>query len=245
MTPSYKAIIPYRIKAWLKGRRRQLLLRRGISAFLDAPSAAADSPRVLSDLIRGWGNEEWSAHREYLEACLTAVRNTSGTVLECGSGLTTLLCGALAREQGRQYIALEHSDVWAARVESFLNRFGISGVQLVRTPLRSYGAADWYDLTEANLPETFGLVICDGPPGSTPGGRSGLAVAVGSCLQKGCVIMLDDTHRSEEHALAERWRDELPAALSFHGKQGRFARLEVQQSDVLAQRPVVHPGPSV
>ena len=79
-----------------------------------------------------------------------------------------------------------------------LQRHHISNVNVCLSPLRSYGEFSWYELPSGGLPEEFRLVICDGPPESTPGGRYELLPVLGPRLSKGTVILLDDANRASE-----------------------------------------------
>ena len=80
-------------------------------------------------------------------------------------------------------------------------------------PIRNYDTFDWYGLERCPLPAEIGFVLCDGPPGSTRGGRYGLAPVLGRRLAPGCVLLLDDTQRPEEHAIVQRWCTELGASV--------------------------------
>ena len=57
------------------------------------------------------------------------------------------------------------------------------------------------------MPDAFETIICDGPPGKTRGGRYGLAAIMKAKphLKPGCIILLDDAERQQDHAAAERW----------------------------------------
>ena len=57
------------------------------------------NPRTLAWLRQGWGNEGYSADTSYLEAIRHWASRVHGPILECGSGLTTLLLGIVARDQ--------------------------------------------------------------------------------------------------------------------------------------------------
>jgi hypothetical protein len=58
------------------------------------------------------------------------------------------------------------------------------------------------------MPKQFSLVICDGPPGSTKGGRYGLLPVMGDRLPPGSTILLDDAGRADEAKLIKRWESE-------------------------------------
>jgi len=100
-------------------------------------------------------------------------------------------------------------------------------VILCTTPLKDYGDFCWYDAPLASMPASFSLVVCDGPPGATKGGRYGLVPVLGKRLSYGCVIMLDDAAREQELAIARRWEAELDAFLKLRGSRKPYIELTV------------------
>jgi len=124
-----------------------------------------------------------------------------------------LLIGAIAKSRGIEHWALEHSPEWADRVQKYLNEYKINSVVLCVKPLRDYADFSWYDPPLASMPESFSLVLCDGPPGSTRGGRFGLVPVMRSHFRPDCVILVDDAERKEEMAIAKRWQVDLDAIL--------------------------------
>ncbi|HKE93518.1 MAG TPA: class I SAM-dependent methyltransferase, partial [Povalibacter sp.] len=185
---------------------RRLVFRRAMRRFLRAPaSSVVARDRVLPELIYGWGNEEWSAMDEYLTACVQSALVARGPILECGSGLSSLVVGAIAKQLGIEHWVLEHSPEWAAKVQQQLDRYGIDSARVCVAPLKNYGEFDWYDPPVGSLPDRFGLVICDGPPYWNKGGRVGLVPVLRSRLNAGCVILLDDAARVQEQTIAKRW----------------------------------------
>ena len=190
--------------------------------------AGADLPGgVVRDLVYGWGNESWSARGEFLGAVLAHAWKADGPVLECGSGLTTLLLGLVAERTGHRVWSLEHNPFWAERVRAELKRYRIGNVEVCPAALGDRGGYSWYAAPRERLPETFALVVCDGPPGDTPGGRYGLVPEMRSRLAPGCVLLLDDADRPDERAVLARWAGELGAAPEVLGAEKPFARLIV------------------
>ena len=76
-----------------------------------------------------------------------------------------------------------------------------------------------------SMPDKFGLVICDGPPGNTIGGRYGLIPVMRTRLSKGTLILLDDASRPDEQNIAERWRQELNAIAEIAGIRKPFYKI--------------------
>jgi hypothetical protein len=182
---------------------------------------------LWTDAIFGWGNERFAAEERYLSEVVHAAERTSGSILECGSGLTTLLMGTVATRRGIQLHALEHNADWHARVSRAIRDFGLTNVTVHLAPLREFGAYDWYDAPLRSLPSEFSLVICDGPPGFTRGGRSGMLPRMREKLAPTFSILLDDTNRPAERQLVQDWSRELGASPNVHTGGRGFARVDV------------------
>lgn len=190
---------------------------------------------LVGRLIRGWGNPAWTANVGFMQALWKSARETRGPVLECGSGLSTLILGAAAERNGFEVTSLEHSAKWAEHVRSELRRYGLARrVRVCAAPLRNYDTYWWYGPDFSQMPDHIGLVICDGPPGTTGGGRYGLLPVMRGRLSEGCVVLLDDVHRGLERAVLERWVEESLAeytiAPSDAGSRRAHARIVLRGS---------------
>jgi len=180
-------------------------LARAVGAIARLPAGVAPSRDMLAELRHGWNNDIWSADFGYLEDVADRAAAASGPILECGSGVTTLLLSALAAKRGVEVWALEHSPDWYLYIYAALAQLELPPVHVCFCPLRNYGEFSWYTLPRSTLPRDFELVLCDGPPGDTPGGRFGLWPILGSHLAPGAAIVLDDTNRKHEQAILGRW----------------------------------------
>lgn len=166
------------------------------------------SDRLLRVLSYGWGNRGFRARVEYLQRAIQFAMQSGDAILECGSGLSTLLVGYAALRQGkRQYVALEHIEQWYARTKEGLVRLRVADeVELQHRRLITYADCDWYEIDAALRARRFDLVLCDGPPSSTRGGRVGLAQLFGDALSGDCEVLLDDAQRSGEKTTLKQWR---------------------------------------
>lgn len=162
--------------------------------------------RDLARLAFAWGNPGYAAGISYLRHVGERAGRTHGTILECGSGATTLLIAALTAEAKVNFVVLEHDPNWHRYLKRMLDALGYAHVRLVHAPLQDYGTYAWYRPPAGVVPKDVGLVICDGPPGSIPGGRFGLMPVMASHLKRDCVILLDDTHRAGERRILDAWR---------------------------------------
>ncbi|MGI9484332.1 MAG: hypothetical protein ACR2RF_00300 [Geminicoccaceae bacterium] len=113
-----------------------------------------ETPETFNRLVEAWGNEHYVAGPSMLHTAVILARQTDGPVLECGSGLTTLVLAAA----GARVYTLEHEQEWAHRVNQAAVKYRLS-VRVSCNPL----VDNWYQIP-AIWPKDFELAVCDGPP---------------------------------------------------------------------------------
>jgi predicted O-methyltransferase YrrM len=222
-----KRLVPTAIKDSIKEARRQRRFRRAFEHYRQLPVDRDPSEDVVGELVAAWGNQGFSARNEYIFAFIHHARQSPGPILECGSGLSTLLLGLEAMRRGLKVWTLEHHPAWAERMRGELQTWGITAVEYCQAPLRTYGEFAWYDPPLERMPADFSLVVCDGPPGDTLGGRYGMMPVMRQRLRPGCVILLDDYERADEQAAAARWVQETGASLEQHQGEKPYALLRL------------------
>jgi predicted O-methyltransferase YrrM len=222
-----RRLIPTSIKGRLRQWSRNVALRRALKELARVQPGCQPSEAIIEGLVYGWGNASWSANVELIRGMLAGVWESNGPVLECGSGLSTLVLGIAARQTGRRVWSLEHESGWAAKVRETLRQFQIDNVEVCAARLRSFGDYSWYDVPPDQLPNNIGFVVCDGPPGDTPGGRFGLLPRMQSQLAPGCLVLLDDAGRPGELEVLERWSELFGCDYTVLGEDKPFARLTI------------------
>lgn len=201
-----KRLVPNALKAGLKEATRDAALAVAVGRLRRSRPDRPIPPGLIEQLRYGWRNELYSAPGPFLERVADRARNTGGPILECGSGCSTLLLGLLAGARGVEVWSLEHEVDWLRATEERLRRFRVPNVHLLHAPLRSYGDFDWYGLPdETSLPDRFTVVVCDGPPRTTAGGRYGLLPVLGDRFPPGTEVLVDDAARPEEREVIDRW----------------------------------------
>jgi len=181
-------------------------LGRAIGRLLALPVGEVPALDLLEELRTSWGNEAFVANLPFLAAVAKHAVAAEGPILECGSGLTTIVLGALAGRRGVPVHSLEHVPEWFAHVFTKLRRYRVPGIALRLTRLISYGPFEWYELPKGDWPNEFQLVVCDGPPNATTlGGRYGLLPLEGPHLPAGAIVLLDDATCSSEILVRRRW----------------------------------------
>ena len=206
MTP-LKKLVPRSLKESIKALERERKMRRAVGQINRLQEGETPSTELLAMFKAGWGDDGFHAVGGYLEEVVQRAATSEGPILEIGSGLTTLLLGLLAGRRGVQVWTLEHLPEFHHSIQTKLKRHHISNVHPLLAPLADYGAFAWYAPPELeSMPPNFTLVIADGPPANTKGGRYGLLPVMRSHLAPGAVVLLDDAERVSEQTALNQWQ---------------------------------------
>lgn len=218
---TFKRRVPPGIKRAVKEAWRRHTLSGTLRQIRSLPPGALPSRKLLTRFRAGWGNEGWSGNLDYLEEVARRAITTPGPILECGSGLTTMLLGLVAGRRGIEVWSLEDMKEWHGHVSTMLERHHISGVTVCLSPLRAYGNVTWYTLP-SGMPAAFSLVICDGP-GVSYASRYGLLPLLGQRLSTGALILVDDPLHMAD--VIRQWLTTMPVELVTHGPHFSVLRI--------------------
>jgi hypothetical protein len=127
---------------------------------LEDDSSSSEDFIALAD---AWGNKPWAATSSYTELVWNIVMDLpdNSTVLECGSGMTTLVLGIAAKHKNLNIITLEHDQTWYERTKKWLDIYDIK-VNLIKTEIDD--KTKWYKIGEGDPGWTIDLLVLDGPP---------------------------------------------------------------------------------
>jgi hypothetical protein len=197
--------LPEKLKQKLHTELQAQRLKKALDSLVPGK---VPSEEQLVTLGQAWGHDGYSAADVCLRSIADYAATTDGPILECGSGLSTLVMSVLAGRRGVPIYSLEHHESYFGHVSRLLRRLQLSKVNLVLAPLRSKGDFEWYDVQPTSFPDKFQLIICDGPPSDTKGGRYGLFPVLKNTFAPGATLLLDDVDRPEEQQILRRWCDE-------------------------------------
>jgi len=218
-----KRMIPEGIKTAIKSRIRNARLRL---LFRELSTRRTHEGLTKSDLERfrvAHGNTGYSADSEYLLEIARQATKADGPILECGSGVSTLVIGMIASRSGIRVISLEQDERWGDAVTRDLQLLGISSVEVIRVPLVSYGSYDWYDIDAEQLPHHFYRVFCDGPT-SCKGWRFGVVPVLGQLGIGFDALVCDDADDPASASTLMRWESEFGLSVERRvGMQGELA----------------------
>ncbi|MDP3937084.1 MAG: class I SAM-dependent methyltransferase [Deltaproteobacteria bacterium] len=130
-------------------------------ALVDVDSA------VFQEMANTWGNKPWAAPPDFVEAAYRMALNLpeGSTILECGSGLTTLVLAAAAKTRGLKLVACEQDRLWAERVDRVLQAFKLEA-RILCAPVID----DWYSIGKQIDGLGAAMVVIDGPRRNGGGG---------------------------------------------------------------------------
>jgi predicted O-methyltransferase YrrM len=146
------------------------------------------------------------------------------TVVELGSGFSTLLIAAWLKQEGEgRLISFDHQSLWAEKCRTYLRRQELDGRAEVREAALgrrriAEESFNWYEL-DGRIEDVaeIDLLIVDGPP-SQPGKRTRFPALAffHDRLSKSASIFVDDGNRSGERAMVEAWTREFPGFFSYY-----------------------------
>jgi Methyltransferase domain len=170
----------------------------------------ADAWQILSPLLAAGGYLPWTTGSMrpagLVEVCNEIVHLDRTRILECGSGVSTVLLARLLHERERGVLtSLEHDAHWATLIQDHLRREHLDQIaRVVHAPLQ--GHPPWYLLDE--MPDEIDLLIVDGPPAFEPGNGARRAPALARFddnLVHDAAVILDDIDRPGERQVIAAW----------------------------------------
>lgn len=190
-------------------------------SLLPKSGGVCPSPWVIALLRFAWGNP-WAASVDYIVAACRLAVESRQTILECGSGLTTIVIGHVVRGTGARLFSLENDREWHHRMSAEVQRLGLDATVVLYAPLVSYQSFDWYEVPPQLNGVTLDIILCDGPPGSVRGGRSGAMFVIGDRVSDRCRILVDDVYRAEEREMVNLWLGQFPFRRDASASTARF-----------------------
>lgn len=155
------------------------------------------------------------------------------TIIEYGSGVSTIVLALLVKKYGGKIISYDHSEEYALKTVQMLHDYGVEDVvelrirNLTKIQRGSGKPGYWYDTTEDKVPKGVDMVLVDGPPAST--GKLARLPALWHIQQNlnvGASIFLDDYNRPDEKDVVRKWLKEKPElVLTSHYTEKGLAEL--------------------
>jgi hypothetical protein len=193
--PENKAVHTINSKDPVPEYKRNDVIRGSVE---DVIQALEDGEEALEDfklLAERWGNKPWAATPEFAElAWKMALTMPKGhTILECGSGITSIVLAVAARKYGYKHIILENNEVWRNVLESWFKKLGLNS-EIVAAAYNH--VKRWYNYE----PKKANFILIDGPPRDIGADRY---YPLRQPWAKGCAVLADDTRTI--HGVNGQW----------------------------------------
>jgi predicted O-methyltransferase YrrM len=164
-------------------------------------------------------HDPWSLADDALTLLADEVAGGRSTVIECGSGVSTVAIARALRDAGRGSVfSLEDEAEHAGRTRAALAREQLEPwARVIDAPLSDEPLAQrgcrWYSRAALDqLPRGADLLLVDGPVASPGSGAERSRYPALPLLRRrlapGCLVVLDDAQREGERWVIERWRAE-------------------------------------
>ncbi len=142
-------------------------------------------------------------------------RNKPSTIVELGSGVSTVLMSYAIMQNGNGRIkSFDHDGKYVKITASNLAKHGLEDfANVVHAPLKDTKIGDkawrWYDVSKLEGIGKIDLLVIDGPPEQTQNMARYPAVPILlKHLSEKAVIILDDAARDDEKKIVKAWQDE-------------------------------------
>ena len=195
------------VRRLIKESERELLVRLESRDWL---TRELELPRPLPP------TRAYAATPDLLVELVQAVDRTAPEhVVELGGGISSIVIARrLAQHERGRLTTLEHLPGYAAATRAELEAYDVSQrARVIDAPLVDVELEDetwpWYELGP-DVPERIDLLVIDGPPGLTrPQARYPALPMLRERLAPGALVVLDDTDRTQEQEIVQRWLEEV------------------------------------
>ncbi|MEJ2609852.1 MAG: class I SAM-dependent methyltransferase [Candidatus Thiodiazotropha sp.] len=172
-----------------------------------------DSLRQQLDFNQGIPfTPHWSAGADFIQIIVDACFDLKPSlILECSSGLTTLMLARCCQINGNgRIISLENGEEYAQNTRKYIEQYGLQAYSsIIHAPLTSvtFDQVEYQWYTTTQIPEdTIDMLVIDGPSGFIGKNARYPAIPIAyPNLSHGSQVFLDDAGRQDEQEIIALW----------------------------------------
>jgi predicted O-methyltransferase YrrM len=158
----------------------------------------------------------WAISPDFGTALVSQIlKDKPKTILELGSGVSTILCGYILEKLGAgKVISFDHEEKFAQKTVEQIGLHGLDAFcEVYYAPLKEWelpkGKWQWYDLSLIKDISDIDMVIVDGPPESLQKhSRYPALPLLQEKFSEKITILVDDAGREDEQVIVQHWMDE-------------------------------------
>ncbi|HNP17414.1 MAG TPA: class I SAM-dependent methyltransferase [Fulvivirga sp.] len=155
---------------------------------------------------------DWAISSDFAHVLATKIMSKEKpTIVDVGSGISTLISGYIAKKIGGQVISLEHNKDFFEQTNEMISNHELQDyIKLYFCPLKKYTinkkSWQWYDISKIKFPNTIDILTVDGPPGNIQINSRFPAVPIlNKYITLDTTVLLDDGAREDEQEIANMW----------------------------------------
>jgi hypothetical protein len=218
-------LVPAPLRTKIKAIWRDRAIESGLKPL--RATGTMTEPQIAA-FHKAWAAESFSADRTYIGQVIQLINANPNSVLECGTGATTLVANELGLRHGLKIYSLEQNLAWVHD----MSRRNLKAVTVIDAPLIKFSAGyQWYDVRHPSLPTHFSLVICDGPYIDVGLGepvyswwRYGVMPWLKNTSRTFDALLIDDVDHERAPAILDRWQSEFGVKIDrLASAAGRWA----------------------
>ena len=165
----------------------------------------------------------WAISPDFASVILKKIRhNKLEMIIECGSGVSTLIIAYLLKQRGSGHLyTLEHDKVYAEKTRQQLLRNDLTDyVTIIEKEMSNYKLNNkewlWYNISDLDEDLKVDLLIVDGPPFQIqPKSRYPAIPLLNKYLKNQAIVLIDDCNREDDKSVVEQWTREF----SYYAKE--------------------------
>lgn len=145
-------------------------------------------------------------------------KKCSGNILELGGGSSTIWMAEAIRSSGYEgtIVSVDHDPHFLQQTANNLRVHGLEQfVELIHAPIGNIEflgeSREWYSINESSKLHDIGVLVVDGPPGSTDTeARLPSLYFASKFFTRSAWVYFDDCHRNDEKAIIRKWLKDFP-----------------------------------
>jgi predicted O-methyltransferase YrrM len=185
----------------------------------------------------------WTASPDFLEILFDEiVEQRPSTIVELGSGASTLVVAAALRQNRAGYLrSIDHDEAFATITQRNLIRLDLADVVRVKVAQLEFQDINgqsclWYNLNDQDLPDVIDFLIVDGPPEPIvgEGGRLPVVAKLFDRIAENGFVIFDDANRPGEQRFLEEVERSQPGfeKIRYSAEKGAVAFRRRQKAPV-------------
>lgn len=197
------------VRRWIaRGQEfiQPFVLEQQFRAFrANLPEAPSDE--LIGKLFAAWGDRLKDERRHYIQRCLAEATRATGPILQCGSGLLSVLIGMVCQQSddpAKRLWVLEHDPHWGNLARSWLEARDIKHAHIIYAPAEQFDGYLSYVLDPSRLPSNFALVLSEASA-ALPGSTRGVVTRMADHLGNRCVILGRNARRPKDLKFLADW----------------------------------------